>query len=1425
MPRRKDPIHGFIYQLKLLMLFLHRGIRRKYDFILRTEMEEAGSFDDLFFEYIKDKEKYFRLLQAKHSLDESKKITAMDLLAGMKKDQKYSLIKYYYSYMTCKNQKLFKKGSFKDLIICTNIDFDIDDLKRNGIDVHPVTEEDDILSINISGGQKKPMRYTFDKNFVNILKPELEKNYDSSVVKDLVNFILANKPLHKTHFGDYVNALTYEIIDKKNKELSENFVSNENLSPRASEFRDMFEYEIKKQSKKQLDLNTLNEAIRNKTPINGKIPKLNIPQGFGQNPDKKKIYWPAKDIKTENVLEFLNLLIVAVNQINEDELGEAIKHEIGDQFNKITTKSIYTNLFQYMVDFLQDKKPKGKAKLKFWTFKEGENFIENICFEIIHLQLSGYRDYLDSIKFYFKETLFEKPQHFINSEEPLWLLTSETPWLSTLAIYQCIKKSKQSMNLFTYKWDDLLENSGRILLDFNNLNHFLIIVTCLQMTGTEDITAELVDKIEQLFFNQNNTAKKIIVVASKHHELRRQLLIKHQSCLSQELDIGLIDMDELSQKTLMEKENIYFGGSNRLSLQKLLNINDQDSQEKVQLLNLDAAAIELLLRNPELKVFDQTNDFNSLTYKPNKLVTFNSVIKEISSNNYDIFAFYGDDEEMKTLFRDKNIELVTFGATDSLKLIMRHRFILLELEKEETEFNHLCKILHDYTYVISDNNKPALHKLKYVDKDNWIWMQTFDYNFYINRHYERNIFSKRFFNLLSEENSQDFIIFSGLLENEVLRETCNYYNSSNIEFNSCTFANNCGIAKLRKTAKRKFNFLSKIVEENLSYHPSDTYLTVTRFYNKKAIHWIKLQNVLDYENKQKLRLEWQQSIGNVIAVRRRYNIDDDFLSEDNLIHFNQRLILIADGPGTGKSINLTRIVRSIKKYKPTSLIIEIDLNKLQRSSVSFCVESKEQLINFLFRVLKKSSVHAVEKKIVEYKINNSEQLILLFDGFDEVTKEQQENVIKLFKFIIQETKSNLWITSRPENKEKLETSLCVLSYSFNRLSRSDRINYLSHFWRVCITFCDSNSIEFNFKRFAEIVNQHFSSISETFNFPSLIKIPLMLRSVAVTYLNFFTRVLINNTENGSAIERKIREIKYTDIFESFVRHVYDIYFFEKIKMLDYFDKESQAILRDAYSNAYRCLAVKHVCLHNSMLYLEHKKEKITLITLSRIGLIQISAPQDINTSTEVYISNSLTCGEEMYDFIHPSFAECFASEFICIELKANPTSIRLWEFLIEIIIYRPFSRRVFEDKLEKDTQLSRLSSHKLQRNIIFNLLNAQVTKHGIAETLWRAASSKLRRTVAFLTKWYIDINFYNPLNFSYHMAAKRILNVNILQSFSKESDLVNYIMDHNGARRININTYNVSIVRSGRPDTMEYLRDGRIIFEIDILKENTNRSF
>ncbi|XP_076672115.1 uncharacterized protein LOC143371117 [Andrena cerasifolii] len=259
--RRSNAIHGNIYQLKILMLFLWRGISQQCSFRLGTEIKEANKFDDLVFEYIEGGKKVYRLLQAKHKLDESKKITVKNLLAQPKGD--YSLIKYFFSYQDSKEQELFKNGTIKDIIICTNIGFNFDDLEKAEIKVERIIGKDDILDIECGG--KQPVRYRFNQDVIILLKPKLQ---------------------------------AYNVVE---------------------------------------------------------LPK-------------KQITYSDDEIK-----DFLNHLVFAINQPNEEELGQIIKEEIGKEFDFITTENVYNKFVLKMLAWLQ-----GKKSSPFISHEEGKEFFDKV---------------------------------------------------------------------------------------------------------------------------------------------------------------------------------------------------------------------------------------------------------------------------------------------------------------------------------------------------------------------------------------------------------------------------------------------------------------------------------------------------------------------------------------------------------------------------------------------------------------------------------------------------------------------------------------------------------------------------------------------------------------------------------------------------------------------------------------------------------------------------------------------------------------------------------------------------------------------------------------------------------------------------------------------------------------------------------------
>jgi hypothetical protein len=132
----KLTMHGNMFQIKLLTLFLWRATRKKFAFKLATEMTAAEKFDDLVLRYEKPNDTgandiFYRVLQAKHKQNGNEKIKYSDLLNSDGGD--FSLLKYFDSFLKIKHKSEngiddFQKGKVEEYVLYTNIGLD-DDLE------------------------------------------------------------------------------------------------------------------------------------------------------------------------------------------------------------------------------------------------------------------------------------------------------------------------------------------------------------------------------------------------------------------------------------------------------------------------------------------------------------------------------------------------------------------------------------------------------------------------------------------------------------------------------------------------------------------------------------------------------------------------------------------------------------------------------------------------------------------------------------------------------------------------------------------------------------------------------------------------------------------------------------------------------------------------------------------------------------------------------------------------------------------------------------------------------------------------------------------------------------------------------------------------------------------------------------------------
>jgi hypothetical protein len=151
----KNSLHGIAYQLRLIMLFIKRGLDNGYSFRLAAEMDDAEKFDDLVFRYADQGREVIRFLQAKHRQGQATKISKTDLLNET--DGDFSLQKYFISYRKITQNPAFNGAECKDFIIFTNID-----LNDGLYDLfEPIGGKDPILSMarqNLQGRTAKLLR-------------------------------------------------------------------------------------------------------------------------------------------------------------------------------------------------------------------------------------------------------------------------------------------------------------------------------------------------------------------------------------------------------------------------------------------------------------------------------------------------------------------------------------------------------------------------------------------------------------------------------------------------------------------------------------------------------------------------------------------------------------------------------------------------------------------------------------------------------------------------------------------------------------------------------------------------------------------------------------------------------------------------------------------------------------------------------------------------------------------------------------------------------------------------------------------------------------------------------------------------------------------------------------------------------------------
>lgn len=229
--------------------------------------------------------------------------------------------------------------------------------------------------------------------------------------------------------------------------------------------------------------------------------------------------------------------------------------------------------------------------------------------------------------------------------------------------------------------------------------------------------------------------------------------------------------------------------------------------------------------------------------------------------------------------------------------------------------------------------------------------------------------------------------------------------------------------------------------------------------NRSKIEYNEESYIERFFKKQKEN--WYNYDENGLRVK---NESENTISEFQMIELDEKVIILSGIPGIGKTTLLPSISKKIKS-KNLSTWIEI-IKLTDYITVLPEYNSNEDPIDFLsIKVLKYDKI--VDQQFKQ-KIEKKNNVIIMFDGFDELSPDCRETFHILNDNLVRTNISQIWITTRPIDFHHLAQRFSTCSYNLMKFSNNDQIQYFNHYW-------NSDDIEFTKKIIKNLENRRIDT--------------------------------------------------------------------------------------------------------------------------------------------------------------------------------------------------------------------------------------------------------------------------------------------------------------------------------------------------------------
>ncbi|KAL7011650.1 hypothetical protein ACKWTF_014370 [Chironomus riparius] len=319
---------------------------------------------------------------------------------------------------------------------------------------------------------------------------------------------------------------------------------------------------------------------------------------------------------------------------------------------------------------------------------------------------------------------------------------------------------------------------------------------------------------------------------------------------------------------------------------------------------------------------------------------------------------------------------------------------------------------------------------------------------------------------------------------------------------------------------------------------------------------------------------------------------------------HSRMFVLSSKAGTGKSTTFQELTIRIKQVYPNRWVSYIDLKDYIQLFTK--VEHQEDVLSLLNAILNLKCMKKVEQKMFE-ELFSSGEVVLLWNGFDEVSPAYSDFIIHLLTTINRNTNNIQYISTRPLYSDLIRSKFGVTSHSLVPFDDDKQTEFLTSFFTSAKVETPSYIDKFN-----KIVD------NLTWNSSSNFKTPLMLKMIADSITNGTDTIKSENIWDiyEEYVHNRIKSWKDSSGF-SYSHHT-DNEHFETLQMYQMYALKAQASTFPFRTS----LMVKKLNIMTQWF-----PEELTSEEVARMELLYIN-------------------GTENFKFSHKSFEEFFVAQFL-----------------------------------------------------------------------------------------------------------------------------------------------------------------------------------